>query len=621
MSAAQSNLRPRGFNASTVKIFETDENHLKLLDLATTGIIIDKTPTFKHLSREATQRPITSKLPNTTRYHALKLAVKHKAIIIEYESIPKAERELLSFNSIHLAAKAEAPQARFCIDPSNVGPGLEALNSDEAKELAISRYGPVENPLIEDIVYDWDEHCKTNDLTWPDFWMGREDVEGAYPQLRFSNQSTLLMAAAISATLIVIFLAGTFGWTGLPMAYGLISAAMIRLIRKRTLGVHHVFVDDFIRGGSLAQNEHDKPIVIDVIKRTFNDSAWSEEKSIGPTQSGEALGWLFTFRTGQVRPRDRAIRKLTAAFYAFPTGKALSLKRWQSLSSLAGHYAKATSCLQPFVMPLYAMTKRQASGSLKLIEPSSQATLCIEMWRVVLLYWVFNPQAFAVPLEKFVRLSSRYQPSLLSVPHFGITDASTPKLAAALYAPGSGELIAWTQYTLPFIYSDEHKATLFQNNREYLGLLLLLVLASAARPSSERQSTLSLTWCTDNTTAQAWIDHNRCKSLASQATAISIAWVQLIQRIDVESTLWRPTEQMGDIDNLTRDKATPSLLPELYVDLQTALDESKLFHQCDFTKSLDSAAARDIMFEVNNRLRSVLESHATASTSSRRLRI
>ena len=265
------------------------------------------------------------------------------------------------------------------------------------------------------------------------------------------------------------------------------------------------------------------------------------------------------------------------------------------------------------------MTKRQANGSLKLIKPSSQAILCIEMWRVVLLYWVFNPGAFAVPLEKFVRLSSRYKPSPQSVPHFGITDASTPKLAAALYAPGSGELIAWTQYTLPFAYSEEHKATLYQNNREYLGLLLLLVLASAARPSGERRNTLSLTWCTDNTTAQAWVDHNRCKSLASQATAISISWIQLIQRIDIESTEWRPTEQMGDIDNLTRNRPTPSLLPALYIDLQTALDASELFHQCDFTKHLDCGKARTIMFEVNSRLHAALapsEMHTVASAPS-----
>jgi hypothetical protein len=602
LAIARLPLIQKGFNAETIKMYEDDESFPLLKDLASIGVVIDTTTTFKPLTMESTCRPITSKLPHTTHFHAFKLAAKNKAVILEIDSIPESELARLSFNSIHIIAKPDAPQGRLCIDPTNVSKGIESLNSDEAKALAIHRYGKVSNTPIEDIVYDWDERRKSLKMKWSEWHMMREDVETAYPQLRLSDASALLMAVMISATLIAIFLTGTFGWTGLPMAYDIVGDAMLRCIKKKALGVHHVYTDDFIGGGSLEMLLHDKPIVIDVIRKTFNKDAWSLVKSIGPTQYGEALGWLFTFREGKVRPRDRAIRKLTAAFYSFRIGQALPIKQWQSLASIANHYAKGTTCLEPFVSPLYKMTQKKGFGGLSHVVPSPQATLCIEVWRVALHLWWRNPSAFSVPLDKFVRMSYKFKE--LSIPspiHFSISDASTPKLAAAIYEPGTNNLIAWTQYTLPFAYTETHKAILYQNNREYLGVLLILLLASVIRNPDDPDS-FSLSWCTDSTTAKAWVDHNKSSSLASQSTAISITWVQLLHRIQIESTSWRPSVEMGDIDNLTRNKPTPSLLPSLYIDVQQPLDDSRIFHSCDFTKTFNCETARDLMININTRV-------------------
>jgi hypothetical protein len=119
----------------------------------------------------------------------------------------------------------------------------------------------------------------------------------------------------MSMTLIAVFLLGTLGWTGLPIACNIVADAMLRLITKRALGVHHIYTDDFISGSSLRILLNDKPMVVDVIQRAFNPGAWRVVKSIDPTQEGEALGWKFSFREGKARPRDRAIRKLTAAFF------------------------------------------------------------------------------------------------------------------------------------------------------------------------------------------------------------------------------------------------------------------------------------------------------------------
>ena len=623
----QSRRTSDGFTPERAAHFADDPQYDLIRSIAGDGIIIQAPPNFRNLTIKETFRPVVTRLPSTMRCHALKSTVAGRSILLERSSIPDPEFENLSFCSIHLAPKppselppgvagdallleaaaAKAALGRFCVDPSNTEDGVVPLNSPEGKLLAIDKYGKVTHPTIDSVVSDWDEYRQDKKLQWRDMWLAKEDVDSAFPQLKLAPESALMMAVAISATLILINLYGTFGWTGLPMAFAVVGAAILRAILPRALAVHHAYCDDFFWAGSFDHVSHDQPIVQRTLENTFGSPGRTPEKSVGPTQCTDILGWVVDFQNDRVLLKQRAIRKLAYAFFSFKTTDSLPISDWQRLASLASRYSRASAGLSPYVAPLFAMTRR-SGGRLKACPPNANAKVAIEMWRMAILRMHADPFAFAMSVERFGRLPP--QPGAAAGFHYGISDASTPQLAAALYQYKNGPLLAWTTYVLPFEYLDSRHATRFQNEREFLGLLLLLVLTAHTLPASAsipEGGSRPLIWSTDSRTAESWAARDGTSaSRAAQATAISIAWLQIAAAINLVAIDWRSSEEMGDIDRASRNRPAPSLLPELFVNLQSSIDASRMFHDCDFTKTLDCAPARSLLFDLASRMSTIL---------------
>ena len=76
---------------------------------------------------------------------------------------------------------------------------------------------------------------------------------------------------------------------------------------------------------------------------------------------------------------------------------------------------------------------------------------------------------------------------------------------------------------LPFVHDIKAR---YQNNREYLGLLLSLLLVAISFP--DREPNMSVMWVNDNTAALAWAKKGRVSNLSSQFACISVNWLQLI---------------------------------------------------------------------------------------------
>ena len=121
----------------------------------------------------------------------------------------------------------------------------------------------------------------------------------------------------------------------------------------------------------------------------------------------------------------------------------------------------------------------------------------------------------------------------------------------------------WTTLTLLFGKSD------FQNVREYLGVLLGLILLNSSSEVAHPRPTFkhSVHWTGDNTAALKWAQSAKVKSKSGQMANLAMIWAQAYGNFEVTGTDHLAGLKMGDIDGATRDKVLTS------------------FHLCSFGRS------------------------------------
>ena len=400
---------------------------------------------------------------------------------------------------------------RPLIDPSN-GPAGQVLNTESARLAAIVRYGKVDDPLIEDIITDWFTYSRRSGTPLTQCQLWKEDIENAFGQLFFHAESALLMSMAVDEEFLVINLYGTFGWTGLPMAWGAVGRAMREAASSRIDGCVHSYVDDFMGLAPESSCKHDQEIFQRTARGVLGESALNSAKSIAPSHQGEVIGWYVDLRRALIRPNDRGIEKLVFSFFSFDSRSALPLRLYQVLASLAERYSKALRGMRALVAPLHHMTSL-AGGSPSPFwkrKPTSSARFCIDMWRVVSLLLWHDRDKLAVPLHVFDKGAQ-------TGAVMGITDASPWKLAAALL-DSQGRIMVYTTFRLPF--DDPSSDT--QNLKEFLGYILFLLLVHFCVPRGQLRR---VAWAGDNTSALSWAESHKVKSTAGQSSNLIEAWL------------------------------------------------------------------------------------------------
>ena len=157
-----------------------------------------------------------------------------------------------------------------------------------------------------------------------------------------------------------------------------------------------------------------------------------------------------------------------------------------------------------------------------------------------------------------------------------VSDASWWKLCAVVKDNGTGQVLAWTVLPLPFGKSA------FQNVREYLGLLLGLVLLHLLlREKGEPRRQQAVRWIGDNLTALRWAETSKVNSKSGQMANVAMVWAQLYGNFEIQETEYLEGRRMGDVDGATRDKVLTVLPPDLFRDVESIPGVVELFSQCD----------------------------------------
>ena len=563
------------FNPTRVRAcLQGVSNYDVVLELATVGIVIDPLPGLRHQSSVPQFRPLMRTLQNCHCTHALEAWHAGRVLILPHAKLTLQDLEGVHINPTHWTPKPnlqEKPSnvlGRPLIDPSN-GPDDQVLNTESACLAAIERYGKVDDPLIEDIISDWYAFSHRTGIPLSQCQLWIEDIENAFGQLFFQDRSALLMSVAVDDDSLVINLFGTFGWTGLPMAWGAVGRAIREAVSYKIDGCLHSYVDDFMGLAPQLRAKQDQSTFQSITRNVLGESALNPAKSCPPAFQGEVIGWFVDLQKATIRPNDRGIDKLLFSFFAFDSHSAISLRLYQVLASLAERYSRALRGMRAMVAPLHHMVSLAGASSSPFWKrkPTSQARFCIDLWRTVALLLWHDRDRMVVPMYMFDKGSQKDAIR-------GITDASPWKLAAAILDV-QGNIKVYTTFRLPF--HDPSSDT--QNLKEFLGYILFLFLVHFTVPRSQLRR---VAWVGDNTSALSWAQTHKIRSWAGQSANLIEAWILLYADMWLTETNHLPGHLMGVIDDLSRDRPVPSLAGVPYVDLVPLFPGmSALFDLCN----------------------------------------
>lgn len=132
--------------------------------------------------------------------------------------------------------------------------------------------------------------------------------------------SAILLAMRITVNIIFIHLAGSFGWTGAPMAWSIIGSAMLRICVLNFSHVIDLFLicDDFVGFGLQSDTLTVSAFVRNLILEVCGPDSVSLDKSVH-SQQAEVIGWYLDLLDpvlgASIRPKTEAIHKIDVLLF------------------------------------------------------------------------------------------------------------------------------------------------------------------------------------------------------------------------------------------------------------------------------------------------------------------
>ena len=313
----QASNKPFRFNIERCsRLFADDPNYPILYELATIGAIIDTDPQFVPQCIPEDFRHSEITLTKVFQRHALDSWSKGRGLLLREETLQSnGEIKVLHFSSNHLVFKPTDENARWCIDPSHRSDDNMPLNGGTAKLLSIEPYQKTWTASLVDMLSAFLARKSRSNLPWSMFWLFKEDIKSCFPQMDMAPESAILLAMRITASIIFIHLAGSFGWTGAPMAWSIIGCAMLRLCVLQFLDTIDLFLicDDFVGFGLLQETLSASSFVRNLILDVCGPDSVSLDKSVH-SQQAEIIGWYLDLLDpvlgASIRPKTEATHKM-----------------------------------------------------------------------------------------------------------------------------------------------------------------------------------------------------------------------------------------------------------------------------------------------------------------------
>lgn len=594
----------------------TFERYPVLLELATTGGKLCLPDDFVPTPTPPKTRNLHTRLGKCPWKHASALRSKDRGLLFYHD---KVDKSTLSYVSSHWTVKVSnnlpVPEGRWLIAPT--------FNSKIIRDRAREHYGPIVPDQLSTMISAWKEFIDVNGYDLGDCRISKEDIPSAFNQIYLEPSSARMLCVKLTDEISMIPVTAGFGANSTPYSFDVVGDAAKRRMDTviAELASVHRYVDDYMNFSHKSVADEVQDMVRFELDTTLGKgNGFDPKKSHPPSVEQTILGCLCNLQTALVRPSDLACEKLLFVFFTVDLEVEHPLRVFQCLASLAERYSKYMRGMRPFVSALDSMCRSFGHGASMYSKSSSRAArivrrispaarFCVEMWRVgTALMWML-PDRMSVPI--FSTLPNYHSKNLRG---YIQTDAgknktlsgSENRIGSVLWSADRSVALAHCSYVLPF---REDVGVLFQNCREYIGLLLGKIMASTYFGDGDRTVVVPLLWLGDNQSALRWASSEKAKSRGAQFSCMAHTWFDMMSVISVRECEYVPTGLMGAADDLSRNKLFNPILAsssEISLDVPWV---NGLFTLCDPASGEDVADHHEAFLAIHSLLAANIPLH------------
>lgn len=526
-----------------------------LLEFATCGITPIVSPSFKpEAINVAPLRDRYIKLQHTINKLLYKLYSDGTMIFLTKE-------DALRINGLHLSPQHHAdskgkPEGRIIGDLSGQHiPTFTPLNGsahdkDELRATIALKWGEIKHPTVDQLVKmvltAADIHGWNNIILW------KKDLKGAFNLLNYNPDFCKWFAFPLTGDIVVIHLAGLFGWIGMPHAFQVLTRVLQRLCRHLISGLCYWYVDDLMAVSPKVFYDNDSELVDYNVQQLLGQGSIALAKS-QHDRCLEFLGWDFNLDTRTITLCARNMNKLVHALFSFHSTDNISISHIQRLASLISRTSILSKHMRPYTHTLHTITSGYNCPHVK-IKLSELAQTDIMMWRAFVLLLIANPSRLSRPMESF-----RHQTAQYIIRY----DASLTGLGVGLYAVNGNNLITYAALQLPFSVDSDSSN---QNTMEFIAVILGLLLAWR-----KQITTFHYDLHGDNMSSLAWARSDRVNSLLARRANIVYTTVSMHLNAHLVET-----EHVPGAMNVVFDGLSRNVSPE-----QLGLDPSLMYTVAD----------------------------------------
>ena len=413
-----------------------------------------------------------------------------------------------------------------------------AADKDQLREAIELQWGAIKHPTVDLLVkmvltaadkYGWD-----NIILW------KKDLKGAFNLLNYNPEFCRLFAFLLIDDVVVIHLAGLFGWIGMPHAFQVLTKTLQALCRHIISGLCYWYVDDLMAVSHKNLYINDSVIVDNKVQQLLGDGSIAHAKS-QHDRCLEFLGWDFNLDTKTITLCARNMNKLVHVLFSFDPTEKISISHIQRMASLISRASILSRHLRPYTHALHIITSGYSQPLVK-IELTTLAQSDVMMWRAFVLLLIANPAQLSRPMESF-----RSQPASYCIKY----DASLTGLGVGIYTLPSNELLTYAALQLPFNVTNESKR---QNTMEFVAVIFGLLLAWR-----KKLQNFHYTLHGDSTSSLAWAKADRVNSLLARRANIVFTTVSMHLNATITDTEHIPGKLNVIFDGLSRNVSPQQL--------------------------------------------------------------
>jgi hypothetical protein len=211
------------------------------------------------------------------------------------------------------------------------------------------------------------------------------------------------MAVELNDDVVIFFLCGIFGWTGMPAVFNVISRTIVWEVSSQLHGKMLMYVDDIFGVCHAKHLRHDMEVCSNFCCSLLGPGAIALEK----TESGRRLvsiGYTIDLDTRLVAIAERNALKALYGYMMVDVTKPVSVKCLQRLGSWGSRYGKICRFMRPFCRFIYAAYagRSQVSSTVHL---TREVRLVIRLFRALFLLGQGAEVDFSRRLQTFGRIT------------------------------------------------------------------------------------------------------------------------------------------------------------------------------------------------------------------------